>query len=126
MFKFIGIALCTLFCALLVKPKNAAISIVLSIGGACLLLYSMINGLRDIHDGLTALIAPFPAAAGYLRLMLRVLAITLLAQFVGDICRDNGESALAGATETAAKILVITLVLPLFQTVINIVNGLIK
>ena len=38
----------------------------------------------------------------------------------------TGESALAGVTETAAKITVIALVIPLFETVIKIVIGLVK
>ena len=58
--------------------------------------------------------------------MLKVLAITLLTQWVSDMCRDNGENSLAGITEFGAKITVTVLVLPLFETVIKLVGGIIK
>ena len=54
------------------------------------------------------------------------MGISIVTQVVCDVCRDNGASALASQTETAAKILVLSLLLPLFQTVIGIVTGLVK
>lgn len=124
--KFMGISICALFCSLLIKDKNRAAAALLSIGGATLLILNALSGIKEIVSKIREFTAPFPTASAYLSLMLKVLAITLLTQFVSDICRDNGENALAGMTETAAKIVVITLVLPLFETVITIVGGLIK
>ena len=62
----------------------------------------------------------------YIDLMFKILGISIVTQVVCDVCRDNGASALASQTETAAKILVLSLLLPLFQTVIGIVTGLVK
>ena len=58
--------------------------------------------------------------------MLKALGIALITQFVSDTCRDNGENALASITETVAKIAVIVMLLPLFETVFDIVSGLLK
>ena len=66
------------------------------------------------------------AAGAYAGLMLKVLGIVLITQFISDICRDSGENALAGQTETAAKIIVISMILPLFDSVINIISGFLK
>lgn len=126
MLKFIGISVSVLFCSLLLKDKNKTFSVILSVAGGILLfitaatqLGSIINSVYDFSSGLTA-------APSYIGLMLKVLGITLITQFVCDICRDNGEGALADMTETVAKIVVISMILPLFETVIGIVSGLLK
>ena len=58
--------------------------------------------------------------------MMKILGISLIAQFVVDLCRDAGENALASQTEIASKVLILIMTLPLFETVINIVTGLLK
>ena len=126
MIKFLGIAVCVLFCALLIRDKNRSIAAALSIAGACLLFMTAASEIREIAVKVKDIASSVPSGAEYIKLMLKVLAITLLTQLVSDLCRDNGESALAGMTEASAKIIVIALVLPLFETVITIVSGLIK
>ncbi len=123
---FIGVALCVLLCALFVKDHNRTVAALLTIGGVCLLLFSAVKELVGIADGLAALTEKVPSAKEYIRLMLKVLAITLLTQLVGNLCRDNGETALAAATELCAKAAVIALVLPVFESVITIVSGLLQ
>ena len=64
-------------------------------------------------------------AASYLKIMFKVLGVALLAQTVADLCRDSGESALAGQTETAAKILIVVMILPLLSAVTEVITGLV-
>lgn len=126
MVKLLGIAVSVLFCSLLIKDKNKPIAVLLSVAGACLLFASAAGELKSILNTVNRIGNMNTQTASYLKLMLKVLAITLATQLVSDVCRDNGETALASMTETAAKILVIALVLPLFETIITIVAGLVK
>lgn len=126
MMTFVGAALCVLFCALLVKERNRTIAVLLTVAGVCLLLFSAASEIADVADRITAMTEDVPSAKEYLRLMMKVLAITLLSQLVANLCRDSGESALAGVTELCAKTAVIVLVLPVFESVITIVSGLIQ
>ncbi len=126
MVKLLGIAVSVLFCSLLLKDKNKPVAVLLSVSGACLLFFSAAGEVKTVVDGIKRIGNMNAQTASYLKLMLKVLAITLAAQLVSDVCRDNGESALASMTETAVKILVIALVLPVFETIITIVTGLVK
>lgn len=126
MLQIIGIAICTVLCVILLKDKAQAFSVVISFSGALLVLFIVFKKLNGVVDTFSEFAAQIDNLSGYLRLMLKVLGITVITQFVADICRDNGESALATATETAAKISIMVLILPLFETVISIVNGLVK
>ncbi len=126
MIKIIGIALAVLFCALIVKDKNSTVAALLSVAGGITLLTVVIGNFSNITDAVHKFTDSSSVTDTYVKLMLKALGITILTQFVADICRDNGESALASITETASKIAVVTMLLPLFQTVISIVGGLLK
>lgn len=124
--KFLAFSFCALLCAVLLKDKHRAFALALSVSGVCAVLVSVAVQLYRIVNSVNGLISYYPSSGEYAGIMIKVLAITLLTQLISSICRDNGESALALATETAAKITVIALVMPLFETVIKIVNGLVK
>ena len=126
MISFLGISVCVLFCAILIKDKSRPIAVILSVGGAVLLFISAAGEIKSIADGISEISNAVASGAQYIKLMLKVLSITLLTQLVSDVCRDNGENALASMTEAVSKIIVISLVLPLFKTVITIVSGLVK
>lgn len=126
MIKIAGIALAVLFCALIVKDKNHTVAALLSVAGGIMLLTAVIGKFSEIIGAVRDFTGSSSVTDAYVKLMLKALGITILTQFVADICRDNGESALASITETASKIAVVTMLLPLFQTIISIVGGLLK
>lgn len=126
MIKFIGISISVLFCSLMLKDKNKPIAAVLSFAGAIILFVTAASELAKIINSVLSYAAFSSSTLEYSKLMLKILGITLITQLVCDICRDNGENALASMTQAVAKIIVISLLLPLFETVINIVGGLIK
>ncbi|MBQ8076952.1 MAG: hypothetical protein IJ235_01055 [Eubacterium sp.] len=126
MIKIAGVSLAVLFCALIVKDKNRTIAALLSVAGGVLLLSAVIGKFADIIGAVREFSGSSSVTDTYVKLMLKALGITILTQFVADTCRDNGESALASITETASKIAVVAMLLPLFQTIISIVGGLLK
>ncbi|MGN0523287.1 MAG: SpoIIIAC/SpoIIIAD family protein [Eubacterium sp.] len=126
MLQIIGIALCTVLCIVLLKDKAQAFSVIVSVCGAIAVLLIVLNKLSGIISSINSISAQLDNMSGYIKLMIKVLGITVITQLVADICRDNGENAIATVTETAAKVTIIALILPLFEAVISIVNGLVK
>lgn len=61
-------------------------------------------------------------SATALKIMLKVFGILAVGGVVSDICRDNGESAVAGVVELSMKILAISGALPVFTAVIEIAS----
>ena len=126
MTELLGIAVCVLFCSLIIKDVNRQFALVLSISGVCIILLSIVGEAKQLVDEIRGISDLYSDNASYIKLMLKALIITLITQIVSDLCRDNGESALAGVTEFSAKIIVVSMVLPLFKTIITIVGGFIK
>ena len=126
MIKFIGISLCVLFCSLMLKDRNREIAVILSIAGCSILFLTAAGELSKIVSSVLGFSGVSSSALKYSRLMLKVLGITMITQIVCDICRDNGENAIASMTAAVAKIIVVSMIIPLFETVIEIVGGLVK
>ena len=55
-----------------------------------------------------------------LKIMFKTFVILAVGAVVADICRDNGEGAVAGVVELGVKILAISCALPVFTAVIEI------
>lgn len=126
MIKVIGISIATLLCVILLRDKNKVFAVIVSISGICVLLGVVAGQLSGVINGIIDLSGEFNSSIPYVKIMLKVLGITLSAQIVSNICSDNGENALASITELTAKILIIVLLIPLFETLISIISGLVK
>ena len=103
MIKIAGIAFCILVCSVLLRDKNKPFAIAVAVFGGCLLLFTVSGEIEQIGTELTKLTKQMSSAMPYIKLMMKVLAITLIAQFLSDLCRDNGESAIATVVSSAAE-----------------------
>ena len=54
----------------------------------------------------------------YIEIILKGLGIAILTQICSDICRDSGESTLAGHIETVGKLELLLLCIPLIQEIL--------
>ncbi len=108
----------------------------------CIVLSSIIKNLRPdmtpfLRVGATLLIGTFAASvitpiltyisslfsgAGFGEwgsAVLKALGVALIAQISADICRDCGESSAASGVEIAAKLEIVILCLPMFESILK-------
>ena len=111
MFKIAGICVALLVCVFVLRQYNLTFALIVTVCGAAVLFLTVARQASSVVSYVD---------------MLKVLGIILVSQFLSDICRDNGEGTIASVCEIAAKVIVITLVLPLFDSVIKIVTELVK
>ncbi len=126
MLRVLGIALCVLFCSVLLREQHRAFAVMLSVAGTLLLLLSVVGELTGVVSGVQKLVQGSELSLSYMKMMLKALGITLMTQTVSDLCRDNGENALATATETVAKIAIVAMLMPLLESIISVVGDLLK
>ncbi len=60
----------------------------------------------------------------YFGIILKVLAISYVADFAAAICRDAGEELIASRVEMAGKVLILVAALPIVQEVLSVVRSL--
>ncbi len=120
----VGLALAGVFLVLILKQCGMtapAYVLVLAVGVLILLevlplVVEAVAVFRRVADG-----------AGlnrlYLGVLLKVLAVSYLAEFAAGLCRDAGESALAVKVELAAKVAIMVISVPIIADILeNIVR----
>ena len=123
--KIGGIAMIGLTALLLLKqykPEWAAfvrIAVtILSIGSILTMAGGVLSSLATLTDGTNAL-----DGDGW-TILLKALGVAFLTETAASVCRDSGESGLAGWVETAGKMEILLLSFPLIQTVMETVKTL--
>ena len=124
MIHIIGISAAALIFGLFLRQHNKTVSLILIIFACIAVFLESVSYLTDIIDTLSGMVSGLEETSAYLKIMFKVLGIALITQIISDLCRDCGESALAGQTEVAAKIFIVALILPLLQAVVKVITGL--
>ena len=126
MIKIAGIVIIALLLSVLLRNYRSEFSLLIVICASIVIFIMISEDLHTIVMRFSEITEGVTGTKQYINLMLKVLGISLIAQLLSDLCRDSGESALATQTETAAKVIILIISFPLFESVIEIVTGLLK
>lgn len=123
MFKLLGLSLVLLIISLVLRNYNYTISVLISIAGAIVIFVFLSDKVSEILLYIRDISAAGQGSR-YLAIMVRILAIVVIGQFLNNVCMDSGEKALASMVELGTKVIIVSMLLPLFDDVINIVRSL--
>lgn len=120
------IGIVSAFLSVMLKKYNPEYSLVIGISAGVLILgiiFSNITGIiARVHQLLKATNLPLE----YIEILFKALGICFLTQFASDTCKDAGETALSSKIETAGKLMILIVSLPLFEKVVSIATELIR
>jgi stage III sporulation protein AD len=121
-----AIALCGVVIASLIREYKptmalyAVIATVLLIFGYILYqLSSVFNFLGSIYDQISYGKAFFP-------ILIKVLAVAYIADFVAQVCKDAGETAIGSKVELAGKVIIFYLAIPVMMSVLETLTKLLR
>lgn len=126
MIKIIGIVLTALIINIVLKNYSREFTLFVNLVCAVIIFSIIANDLKSIIDKMVSLTDSVSVISPYIKIMLKILGISMLAQLLSDLCIDNGENTLANQTELSAKIIILITSLPLFTAIINIMTGMLK
>lgn len=115
--------LTTIICKLF-SNNNKEYALYIKITASVGILAAVIIYISPIAEMINNIFAKSGADVSYINILIKALGICYIVQFACDICKDSGEGALAAQLETAGKISLILLALPLFETLVDIVMSL--
>lgn len=124
-FGVLGIAVLVATAGALLRGYHQAFALCLTIGAGVFLLLGCVDDLKQIVESMGQLLSKTQTEMAFFGILLKTLGICYLCQFAGDLCRDAGETALAGYVELAGKITVVVLSLPFITKVVETVVKLI-
>lgn len=126
MIKVVGIILTALIINIVLKNYSKEFTFLINIVCTIIIFTLISKDLKGIVDRLTPISNEISVLLPYIKIMLKILGISMIAQLLSDLCRDNGENTLANQTELSAKIIILVTALPLFTTIMDIMIGMLK
>ena len=126
MIKVVGIVLTALIINIVLKNYSKEFTFLINIVCTIIIFTLISKDLKGIVDRLTSISNEISVLLPYIKIMLKILGISMIAQLPSDLCRDNGENTLANQTELSAKIIILVTALPLFTTIMDIMIGMLK
>ena len=126
MIKVVGIVLTALIINIVLKNYSKEFTFLINIVCTIIIFTLISKDLKGIVDRLTSISNEISVLLPCIKIMLKILGISMIAQLLSDLCRDNGENTLANQTELSAKIIILVTALPLFTTIMDIMIGMLK
>lgn len=120
--KSIGIAIVTVVICLFVSKQNKDIAILISIAACCVIFLYAMRYLETILAFINDLKILGNLDSSFLGILLKAVGIGLISEITGLICADAGNTALGKTVQLIASFGILWLALPLFTSLIDIIN----
>ena len=122
--QFAGCALAVCAMAVVVRQYKPELAVGVSIAAAVVMTCCLACIAAPVLERLRSLSAAAGRSAASIGILVKCFGICLVARIASDICRDCGESSVAGHVETAGRIFAAVVALPLFEDVLTLAGGL--
>lgn len=106
---------------MLLKNERPEIAMQLSLAAGVVIFLFMLGKLTIVIQALQQIALKIKIDVTYLNIVLKIIGIAYLASFGVEICKDAGQSSIAGKIEFAGKILIIILAIPILMAVMDMV-----
>ena len=119
--KIIGIGLIALIIIVMLKQYKPEFVIYVSLIAGTLILFIVVDKLTGIINLLQSLANKASINTEFLTLLIKITGIAFLSEFAVSICKDAGEVAIANKMEIGAKIIIISMSIPIISSLLEII-----
>lgn len=105
----------------LLNNEKKEIAIQVSIVFGIFIFFMMISKFTVVIQAMQQIALKANIDFTYVNIVLKIIAISYIASFGIEICKDIGQSSLAAKIEFAGKIIILTLAIPIIMAVMDMV-----
>lgn len=119
-FSFVVLSLITAVISLYLKDSGFVTAAVITvICGGVLILLKLIPFFSEIFRTIREISSVSGLKTDYIGLVIKVVGIAYIGEFAGELCRDAGETSLAGKVDLGTKAVIMVMALPLLKTILS-------
>ena len=117
------LAIASLVAILILKDTGSVFATIIRLLVIVLLVTGIVPEIKELLSALDsfAFLDNVPQKA--ITIMMKSFSVLALGAVSADICRDNGESGIAGVVEMCTKLIALTLSLPIVTAVISVASS---
>ncbi len=117
--KIIGVAFIAVIIIVILKQYRPEFTIYASILAGVIILLMVTGKVQSILSLLESIANKTNINTEFLKILMKITGIAILAEFAVSICKDSGESAIASKVDVAGKVLIISMSIPIIQALLN-------
>lgn len=121
----IGIGLVGMVFSVLLRQYKPEYAVFVSLAVGILIIWRLCEQLFPIFRQMQEMMSGANLSVEYIGILIKSLGICYLTQLASDACRDAGETAISSKVELTGKIAVLSLGMPLFGKLLEIIKKLI-
>ena len=122
--KAAAIALISAACSLTIKTKNPEISFALAVICAVCICFAAVGMLTDIVDFINSVMDKSKLPSAAFMPVIKCVGIALITRLISGLCKDAGQSGTSSAIEYLGSAAAVSTALPLLQTMLKALEGL--
>lgn len=122
--KLVGIAVSAVVAALALRAYRPEMSLQISLAAGVMILILTLDDISAVIGSVSALSNGLGIDNERIKTVFKIIGVAYLAQFAASVCRDAGESAMAGKMELVGRVMILMLALPLVSSVLEVVARL--
>lgn len=123
--KICAIGIAALIIISLVKTYKPEFTVEVTLCAGMILLYFIIDSLKFGFGFIADIYEDLSYGKEYFPIILKVLGIAYITEFAAAICQDAGEKSIASKVELAGKIAIFFAAIPVFTSLLDLLNSLI-
>ena len=125
-FQIAAIALCGVVTASVLREYKPEMALYTIIATVLILFGYILYQLTSVFDFLGTVYNQVTYGKAFFPILLKVLAVAYIADFVAQICKDAGETAIGTKVELAGKIIIFYLAIPVMMSVLETLTLLLR
>ena len=123
--KICAIGIAALIIISIVKTYKPEFTVEVTLCAGMILLYFIIDSLKYGFGFIADIYEDLSYGKEYFPIRLKVLGIAYITEFAAAICQDAGEKSIASKVELAGKIAIFFAAIPVFTSLLDLLNSLI-
>lgn len=124
--KIAGVVLCEILAVAFIRQYKSEYTLLVQLCGIIVIFFMIFSQLKDLIVFFEGALDSAGIALDYIASLIKVLGIAVVTQFAVDLCKDNGETALAGQVEFAGKVIIMGVSLPILRGIAQLILGIVE
>ena len=124
MIKIALIGIVGILLALQIKAVKPEYAVYLCMGVSLLIFMGVTEQLQIIVDAIQAIETYLPLDQRYIKILLKIVGITYIAEFGSGLCRDAGYGAVGGQIEFYGKLMLLAVSMPIIENLVEVITGI--
>ncbi|HHY12471.1 MAG TPA: stage III sporulation protein AD [Firmicutes bacterium] len=109
---------------LVVRRERPELAVAFSLVAGVSILVALLPSLRTVVSAFSDIASESGLGPLYFGIILKVLAVSYIADLGASICRDANENLIASRVEMAGKILILLCSIPIIQGIVELIRTL--